>query len=148
MPHEQRDVFDAFAQRRHTDWKHVEPVVQILAEGAGDHQLFEIPVRRGNDARVHRDHLRAAESFEAPLLEDAQQLDLHFRREIADFVEKDRRVIGDFESPDLAGQRPGECALLAAEQLALDECRGNGRAVDPNHGAGVSRASFVDLRRV
>ena len=131
----------------HTNRKHVEPVVQVLAERAGDHRLFEVPVRRGDDARIDGDDLRAAEPLESPLLENAQQLDLHFRRQIADLIEEDRRVIGDLESSNLARQRPGERAFLAAEQLALDECGGNGRTVDPHHRASVPRASLVNLRR-
>ena len=33
-PHQPRNVFDALAQRRHDDRKHVEPIEQIFAEGA------------------------------------------------------------------------------------------------------------------
>ena len=68
-----------------------------------------------------------------PLLEHAQQLDLHVERQVADLVEEDRRVVGELEPADLPRQRAGERALLAAEQLAFDQRRRNRRAVDPHH---------------
>ena len=63
---------------------------------------------------------RAAEPLDLPFLEHAQQLDLHVERQVADLVEEDRRVVGELEAADLARQRSGEGAALAAEQLALD----------------------------
>ena len=54
-------------------------------------------------------------------------------RQVADLVEEDRRLVGQLEAADLPRQRAGEGALLAAEELALDERGGNGRAVHPDH---------------
>ena len=69
------------------------------------------------------DRLRAAQPLDLPLLEHAQQLDLDVERQIANLVEEDRRVIGELEAADLPRQRAGVGALLAAEQLALDQRR-------------------------
>ena len=56
-------------------------------------------------------------------------------------------LIGQLEAPDLPRQRAGERALLAAEQLALDQRARNRRAVDAHHDAAAPRAPLVDLRR-
>ena len=94
-----------------------------------------------------RMRLRAAEPLDLPLFQHAQQLDLHVERQVADLVEEDRRVIRQLEASDLSRERAGEGALLAAEQLALDERRGNRRAVHAHHRPPAARAQLVDLGR-
>ena len=104
-------------------------------------------MRRGDDPDVDAHGLRAAEPLDLPLLEHAQQLDLNVGRQVADLVEKDRRVIGQLEPPDLPRQGAGKGALLPAEQLALDERARDRRAVDAHHDATAPRAQLVNLRR-
>ncbi len=96
---------------------------------------------------VHRQGPGTAEPLDLPILEHAQQLDLHVGWQVADLVEKDRRAIRQFEPADLLRQRAGEGALLPAEQLALDERARNRRAVDAHHDAAAPRALLVNLRR-
>ena len=122
----------------------VEPVEEILAERAVANGGFEIAVRRRDDADVHFDWLRAAEPFDGALLNHAQQLDLHLHRELADFVEEERRLVGGFEAPDLPRQRTGVCAALASEQLAFDERGRNGGAADHAHRPLMPRTQVVD----
>ena len=62
-----------------------------------------------------------ADGQDLALLQDAQQLDLHGRRHVADLVEEERAAVGDLEQPLLVGQRAGEGALAMAEQLALEQ---------------------------
>ena len=50
--------------------------------------------------------------------------------QLADLVEEDRAAVGQLEPAGVPGDRAGERPLLVAEQLALDEPRGQGRAVD------------------
>ncbi len=104
-------------------------------------------MRRRDDPDVDAHGPRASEPLNLAFLEHAQQLDLHVEGQVADLVEKDRRVIRQFEAADLPGQRTGEGALLPAEQLALDERARNRRAVDAHHDATAPRALFVNLRR-
>ena len=77
---------------------------------------------RGRD-QLHVDlpvaHL--AQAPEALLLEDLQQLRLDLRVEVADLVEEDDAAVRDLEQAGLARDRPGEGALLVAEQLGLEE---------------------------
>ena len=81
------------------------------------------------------------------LLQDTQQLDLDICWQVADLVEEDRRVIGQFEAPDLSRERAGKGAFLAAEQLALHQRRGNRRAVDAHHHPVPPSAQPVNVRR-
>ena len=50
--------------------------------------------------------MRAAEALDRSLLEDAQQLDLHFQRQLADFVEEQCGLMGGFEAADLPPTAP------------------------------------------
>src|SRR5215475_5961384 len=49
---------------------------------------------------------------------------------LADLVEEDRALVGVLELSELALLRAGEGALLEAEELALEQLRWQGRAVD------------------
>ena len=64
------------------------------------------------------------------VLQHSQELGLRLLRQVADLVEKEGASVGDFEFPGLAGNRPGERALLVPEQLALDQRFGQRRTVD------------------
>src|SRR3569623_481325 len=66
---QQRDVFLTLTQRRHLDGKHVESVVEVLAEVAFGNLLFEIAVGGGDDAHVGMDRLDTAEQLERPFLQ-------------------------------------------------------------------------------
>ena len=90
MLREQQDVAAARAQRRHRDRDDVDPIEQILAEPLLLDLGLEIAVGRGDDARLERHLLVAADRAHLALLEHAQQLDLHLERHLADLVEEDR----------------------------------------------------------
>ena len=124
--------------------KDVEAIEQVLAERPVADRLLEVAVGGGDDADVDLDRLRAAEALDDAFLEDAQQLDLHLARQVADLVEKERRLVGGFEAADLARQRAGVGAALAAEQLAFDERGGDRRAVDADHRPLTAGAQIVD----
>ena len=49
---EQRDVFEAFAERRDADLDDIEAVIKVLAEAAGGDFFGEVLVRRGDDAHI------------------------------------------------------------------------------------------------
>ena len=80
VPHEQRDVFGTFAQRRHVDRNHGEPEVQVLAEVALLDFFLEVLVRRGDHADVDLDRARRSEALDFALLQHAQHLGLRLRR--------------------------------------------------------------------
>ena len=103
-------------------------------------------MRRSDDADVERDPFRAAEALDGFLLEHTQQLHLYVERQIADLVEKQRGQVRELEAADLPRQRAGVGAPLAAEQLALNEGRRDGGAIDADHHPGAPRAELVNLR--
>ena len=65
-----------------------------------------------------------------PLLQRAQQLDLHGRRGLPHLVEEERAAVGGLEEALLALPGVGEGALHVPEQLALEQGVGQRPAVD------------------
>ena len=86
---------------------------------------------------------RAADTFEAPFLERAQDLGLQRERQIADFVEEERPAVRHLELAGLARHGAGESALFVAEELGLEERLGNRRAIDGDKRRLGSRAERV-----
>ena len=127
--------------------KDIETVIQILAKGSVAHAFEQIAIGRGDDAHVALDRGVSADALELALLKHAQKLDLHFGRDLTDFVEEDRAAVRQLESSDASRDRPAEGAALMAEQLALDEPCWKGRAVDLNERLGLSRAGRVNRAR-
>ena len=68
---QQGDVFAAVFQIRHLDGKHVQTVVEVLAETPLGDLVFQIAVGGGNDAYIDLDALVAADPLEHPLLQHA-----------------------------------------------------------------------------
>ena len=91
--------------------------------------------------------LRGAEPLELAGLQHAQQLGLHLERQLADLVEEDRAPVRQLEAAGRAGDRAGEGALLVAEELALDERGGQGRAVHRDERPAPAGAAVVDGAR-
>ena len=119
--HQQRDVALSLAQRRDVHGEHVEPVVEVLAEGAVLHHLLERAIGGGDHAHVHLDVHRPADSPKGAGLQHPQQLHLQLRREFRDLVQEDGAPVGDLEQPVLEADRAGVGALLVPEQLALEQ---------------------------
>ena len=61
--------------------------------------------------------LASADAFNGLLLEEAEEVRLDLEREVANLVEEDRAAAGGLDAAELALVRPGEGALLVAEQL-------------------------------
>src|SRR4029450_11994669 len=71
-----------------------------------------------------------AEAAELPFLQDAQELRLGTGLHLRHLVEKQGAAVGKLEAALAALDGAGEGALLVAEDLALQQRLGNGRAVD------------------
>ena len=74
----------------------------------------------------------------------AQQLGLHLQADVADLVEEQRAAVGRLEAADLVADGAGERALDVAEQLAFQQSRRQGGAVDLDEGLAGPRAVLVD----
>ena len=79
----------------------------------------EVAVRSGDDADVDLDRLAATDALDHPFLEHSQQLRLHRQGELADFVEKDRSTVREFERALVGRNRAGKSPSLVPEKLAL-----------------------------
>ena len=90
MQRQRGNVVDTLAQRRDRHRKDIQAIVEIGSERSVFDHLHEIAVRRRDDPHVHLLGSRAAEALELALLQDAQQLGLHFRRDVADLVQEQR----------------------------------------------------------
>ncbi len=81
--------------------------------------------------KVDRDGLIASERHDLAFLDHAQQPRLQHQRHVADFIEEQCAAIGLKNLADPAFlHRAGEGAPGIAEQFALDQALGYGRAID------------------
>ena len=147
VPREARNVLAVLAQRGHADLDDAQPVEEVLAEAPGADLGGQVLMRRRDDAHVDG-HLRApADALDLALLQDPQELGLDGERRVADLVEEDRAAVRELElaEPRLDARRD---AALDAEELALEEALGDGRAVEREEGALAARRARVQkLRR-
>jgi hypothetical protein len=141
------DVGRALAQRRQLDREHVQPVVQVLAELAFRDRLARLLVGGGDDAHVGGNRLRRSDPHEGAGFQDAQQLDLQRQRHLGDLVEQDGAAVGALEEALVLPVGAGEAALFVAEQLAFDQLRRDGTAVDREERCALALGQVVDRAR-
>ena len=92
--------------------------------------------------------LRAdAHPFERAGLQHPQQLRLQLAGKVSDLVEEERAAGGDLEAADHSRHGAGEGAFLVAEQLALDQCGRQRRAVDRDERPRAAPAAVVERAR-
>ncbi len=122
------------AQRQDRDEGLVEQVVQVRAKPPLFYRVFEIVLSHGDYPDINRDAVITATSLNAGLLQDAQQLGLRARTELADLVEKKRTVIGLLETPNAPRVGAREGASLVSEKFALEGGLWQPRAIHFNKG--------------
>ena len=132
----------------HAHLDDVEPVEQVLAEAPGARRR---PPGRGWSPRP-RARPRAASRFSPTrsnslVLQEAQQLGLQRRRDLADLVEEERAALGGLDAPGLVADRAGEGAARVAEQLAREQLLGQRRAVHGDEGPRRRAGSRVQRAR-
>src|SRR5437899_516328 len=141
---EPRNLLAPLPQRRHADLDHVEPVVEVFPELTTSHRLFEVPISRGDHARIDVDHSVPADAREPEILQHVEELRLQRVRKLGDLVEVDRPFVRVLELARLATMRAREGALLVAEELGLEQPLGNGGAVDLDEGPLAARGGHMD----
>src|SRR5437867_4020761 len=114
-----RNVFAAFRERGHFEWKDIQAVKQILPESSFLDLLAQIAVRGGNDPYIHLDDRLSAEPLDLSLLNHAQKIRLHVERKLTDFVQEDRAAIPLFKQSFLLSDSARESTSFIAEQFAL-----------------------------
>src|SRR5712671_2327569 len=76
--------------------------------------------------------MTAADAFDFPLLQHAQQRDLRLGGQVADFIEENGAAVGGLEPSQASLQRAREGALFVTEELGCNERLWYGRAVYPD----------------
>src|SRR5688572_28577038 len=112
MLDQEGNVGMTLAQRRQLDSDDVEPVVEVLPEVPGVDLTRKVLIGRGDDSGIDFDAARPADALELPLLEHAQELFLRRERHLADFVQKDRPLIGELEAAFALSDRARKRTLL------------------------------------
>ena len=103
-------------------------------------------VGRADDAHVGADRVGAADALELAVLDDAQDLLLHARRDRAELVEHERAAVGLLEAADVRARRARECAGLMTEQLRLEQRLRERRAVDLDERLLPARREIMQAR--
>src|SRR6478735_6952020 len=134
-------------QRRYLDDDLGQPVIEVLAELRLLDLRLEALVRRTDDAHVDRDLLPSADALDHALLQEAQQLRLQRRRQVADLVEEQRPAIRGLDLAERLLRGAGERALLVSEELAFEQRFRNRRAVDRDEALGAPRRQVVQRAR-
>ena len=109
--------------------------------------MGQVLVGGADDAHVDRFFRRGADSAHAPLLDRAQQLDLHRQRQVGHLVEHQRAAVGGLKKAVALVDGAGKGALAVAEKLGLHQGFGNCAAVHGNERARRAHALRVDLAR-
>src|SRR5215831_13382738 len=99
----------------------METIVQIAPECSLTDHLLEVPVCSSDHAYIDFLSSRAAQPFKFSLLQNPQQFRLQLEGNISDFVQKQASFVRQLKPSGLAGDCPGEGALLMAEQLTFQQ---------------------------
>src|SRR5262245_60336026 len=134
------DVLPALAERRELDHDDSDPVVEVCPERAVRHRLAEILVTGGDQPDVGLDGLATAHLHELVSLDDAEQLRLERKGQLADLVDEECPRVGEREDTVPVLHRTREGPAPMAEQLAFHEPFGDGGAIERDQRPVASRA--------
>src|SRR6267143_6759519 len=129
VPHQQWNIPLPFPQGRNVNRKNIQAKKEIRSELLLAHHRFQIAVRRGNQTRIGPKRARTSQPLELSLLQHSEQFGLQFEGNFSYFIQENRATVGHFEPPNALRDRSGECTFLVSEQLAFQQARRNGRAV-------------------
>src|SRR5262249_8993759 len=138
------NVVSPLAERRDMDRGDAEPVEEGLPEPACFDFSRQVAGGSRDDARVHASRVLLADPLDASLLRGPGQLRLQVGRDLADLVEEQRSTIGKLEASHAVLRRSREGALDVAEELALEQLAGDGRAIDLDQASAAAATSVVD----
>src|SRR5687768_13639877 len=104
--------------------------IQTIEEIGAKVSLLDLDVQAfvgcSDQSDVDRDRSATADWFETLLFQHTQNFRLHLRTHVANFVEKDRRAVGELKLAFLRGSRTGERAFHMSEEFRFDQLLGNG----------------------
>ena len=127
---EMDDVVPPLPERRHVQADDVQAMEEVFAEAPVGHpgrrSTFVAAMMRTSTRRA----VDTAHRGELLFLHEPQELALHLERQLADLVQQDGAAVRPARAARLAGLGAREGALLVSEELALDQRRREGGAVD------------------
>src|SRR6266481_846190 len=141
---QERNVSGTFAQRWDADRKHVQAIVQVAAELAILHHLFQVAIGRRYQSHIHLLGSVTAQPFKLTFLQSAQQFGLDLNRNVSHLVEKQRALIGELKPANLLRNRAREGPSFMSKKLTLEQSRRNRGAVELYKGAILAPAAFMD----
>src|SRR5262245_46008543 len=94
---QERNVLLTLSQRGQFHLEDVETEEQVVAEVSLGDAVRQVLVGRRQDADIEGLRLTAADGKDLVLFKHAEQLDLHGRRNVGDFVEENSSAIGKGE---------------------------------------------------
>ena len=134
MQRQRANVFLAFPQGRQADRDHIQAVEQITPKGAALHVLRQVAVGGRHHAHLYRYFTLAAQPHQRAFLQRAQQLGLQGQRHVANFIQKNRALVGLLKPACPGVLRAGEGPALVAKQLGLKQRVRNRSAVHLDEG--------------
>ena len=137
------DVIRALAQRRDGNPHDVQAMVEVFSKSSCCGLDRELAIRDRDESCVDAQHPSASHGCDLTLLDEAKQLALNFEGKLADLIEDNRAAFGFQEAPDPALLRSRISTSLVSEQLALDQGRRDGAAVDDDEWLFVEGTQLV-----
>ena len=119
--HQQRQVLGPLAQRGRAHGEGVDPEIEVAAECVVRYHRFEVPVGGGHQAEVGAQGIDAADAPVSAGFQQAQQLDLKRKWQLADFVKEQSSSRCRFNQALLAVRGTGEGAFFIAEQFRFEQ---------------------------
>ena len=117
---------------------------KILAETPFFHRQLKILIGSRDHAHVDCNFTMAAQTEIRSAVQNAQQFHLDLRLQLANLIEKNRALVGQFKQAGLRGIGAAEGALLVAEQFTLHQMFGQGGAIDIHQCIFVPKRGSVD----
>ena len=107
----------------------IQAKTQVGAEFSRGNHGVEVAVRCRDNPNVRPDRLVSAHALKFLLLNGAEDLALHEKRHVPDFVKEKSAAIAFLELPDPLAHGPGKGPFFVTEELTFQERLGNCRTV-------------------
>ena len=106
------------------------PVEQVGAKASCLRILPQRAVGCGHDSDVHRQRVAATDGDHRVRFENAKELRLHVQGQLRDLVQEEGPLVRELDVAGSVAVCAGERTAYVTEQLALEEVRGQRRAID------------------
>ena len=113
MPGQREQILQPLTQRGDGNGKHIQAVIEILAERTLAQHLVQISVRCRYDPNIHRNGSRAAHTLDHMVLKGPQEPHLRLKRKLPEFVKKQRAAVCQFQ--------PTQTAIFIVRAIATNK---------------------------